>query len=123
MNQNRREGGWTYVELIVALLILSVLTASVYPLITTFHTSDVERERQLQALWVGQMAIERQMAITSTNRQTEGRETFRLDRHVYDVVWKRRSVRDGLDAVEVKVAWKVQDQSRELRLERYVTLQ
>lgn len=117
------EGGWFYLELIIALTIFSLLIIIVYPLFTVFKASDIEKRANLQALWLGQEAVERQMAVPFQEREVEGKETIRLDRDEYEVSWRRERMESELDRVEVKVRWQVGDNRRELHLERYIAPQ
>lgn len=119
----RSEQGWTYLEFVVALMVFSLLIVLVYPLLTVFKTSDLEKQMHLQALWLGQEAMERQIAIVSSGQTTNGRETVRLDQHDYDVLWERKQIREGLDWVEVNILWKTGNKQREIQLERYILLQ
>lgn len=118
---SKREGGWTYLELIIALMVFSLLVVTVYPLLTVFNASDVEKKKNLQALWLGQAEMERQIAVASGGRLAEGRETVQLDRDAYEVSWKREPVGDNLDLAEVKVRWHIRERPREIHLERYIS--
>lgn len=119
----RSENGWTYLEFVVALMVFSLLIVLVYPLLTVFKSSDIEKQTHLQALWLGQETVERHMSVVSESEKNSGRETVRLDQYDYDIVWKRHNVRDGIDSVEVSVLWKTGYKQRELHLERYILLQ
>lgn len=77
----------------------------------------------LQALWLGQAEVERQIAFTPGGQESAGRKTVQLDRVEYEVSWKRENVGASLDLVEVKVLWQIRNKPRELHLERYISLQ
>lgn len=117
------EGGWSYLEFIIALMILSLLIIIVYPLFTVFKAAHVEKRTHLQALWLGQEAVERQMAVRLEEREAEGGETVHIKRDEYEVSWRRERLETELDRVEVKVRWQVGDSPRELHLERYIASQ
>lgn len=120
---SKSENGWTYVEFVVSLMIFSLLIVMVHPLLIVFKASDVEKQMNLQALWLAQEAVERQMGVTTSDRKSAGRMAVKLDQGEYEVKWNRKQAGDGLDWVEVKVLWQIGDKQRELRLERYILLQ
>lgn len=116
------EAGWTYLEFVGALMVFSLLITLIYPILTVFKYSDLEKQMHLQALWLGQEAVERQIGFVS-DVQTSGKETVQLDQHLYEVIWSREPVKDGLETVEVNVLWQIGSKSREMRFERYIFVQ
>lgn len=116
----KSERGWTYLEFVIALMVFSLLVGLVYPLLTVFMTSDVEKEMHLQALWLGQEAVERQLAINPGNQTVRLQDQITLDDREYDIFLTREAEEPGLDRVEVNVIWEVGNKARELTLERYI---
>lgn len=119
----KNERGWTYLEFVIALMVFSLLIGLAYPMLTVFTTADIEKEMHLQALWLGQEAVERQLANKSSNQTERLRNQVMLDWHEYDISLMRETEQPGLDRVEVNVTWEVGNKVRELTLERYIYVQ
>lgn len=115
----RGQDGWTYVELIVAMAIFTLLIAAVYPVLTVFKTADVEKKARLYALWLGQDVIERHIA--DVPGEQTGEETVQAEQITFNVKWERTPTKGDVEKVDVTVSWKIAEKKeRTLFLERYV---
>lgn len=116
----RSERGWTYLEFVIAFMVFSLLLGLIYPLLIVFMTSNVEKEMHLQALWLGQEAVERQLAISPSSQTMHRQDQMTLDDREYAISITREAEEQGLDRVEVNVTWEIGNKARELTLERYI---
>lgn len=115
-----KEHGYTFVELIVALFVLTLLIAFIYPVLTVFKSSAVEKGTHLTGLWLAQGEMERQLDMETKSGRAEGVKAIENEGTVYLVHWERKPVNERLDLVDVNVSWYVGEKKRELLLERYV---
>lgn len=116
------EGGWTLIESVSAIMVITLLIALISPILTTFNVADQAQQGRMQALGLAQEAMEQQLGTAPPEmRPVYGSETVRLDGQEYAVIWERRELDSNMDVVEVEVSWQIgEGRQRPVRLERAI---